>query len=120
MQPFRIPADLIHPARQASRLSLSALAGLALVLLAGCESTDGGASVSGSVYYGVGFSDPWYYGGYYDDPDIIVTPPVEPPGGNSGLKPTHPIATPPSAPAVSPRPMPAIPSTPMPRVGGRR
>ncbi len=89
------------------------LVALAMVAFTGCESTDGGGSnVSGSVYYGVGIYDPWYYGGYYDDPDIIVTPPpsrpVNPPG-----RPAHPIA-----PTPRPRPMPSIPS--MPRVGGRR
>jgi hypothetical protein len=105
------------------KTALGAAAGsiLMLTLFTGCESTDSGgsgsASVSGGVYYGAGLYDPWYYGGYYP-PDVIVTPP---PGGsrpdNGGLRPTHPIATPPSAPSVSP--MPSIPSTP--RVsGGRR
>jgi hypothetical protein len=80
---------------------------LALLAFTGCESTDGGGSVSGSVYYGVGFYDPWYYGGDYDDVDIIVTPPPsrpEPPP-----RPTHPIA-----PTPAPRPMPSIPSAPRP------
>ncbi len=36
---------------------------LAFGASAGCEST-GGGNVSGSVYYGTGFYDPWYYGGY--------------------------------------------------------
>jgi hypothetical protein len=76
----------------------------------GCESTDGGASVGGGVYYGVGYDDPWYYGGDWDDPDIIVTPPGDRPG--SGAHPEHPIARP--APAPAPRPMPAIPSAPRP------
>ena len=87
----------------------------ALVALTGCESTDGGGgSVSGSVYYGVGFYDPWYYGGYYDDPDIIVTPPPgeRPP---SGARPEQPIAKPPTVSAPRPMPMPSIPSRPMPR-----
>ena len=86
---------------------------VALSLLSGCSSTDGGGSVSGGVYYGVGFHDPWYYGGYYyDDPDVIVTPPDRP---SAPARPTHPIATPPAA---APRPMPSIPSTP--RVSARR
>jgi hypothetical protein len=95
--------------------------GLTLVLLVsisvftGCESTDGGGSVSGSVYYGVGFSDPWYHGGYYDDADIVVTPPDRP------VRPEQPIARPP---ASTPRAttMPSIPSAPrpMPRGGGGR
>lgn len=34
-------------------------------MFTGCESTDSGSSGSSSVsvYYGVGFYDPWYYGG---------------------------------------------------------
>ena len=78
----------------------------------GCESTDGG-SVSGGVYYGVGFYDPWYHGGYYyDDPDIIVTPPDRP---DNAPRPEHPIATP----TPTPRPTPSIPSTPRPMPRGR-
>jgi len=83
---------------------------LMLSTFTGCESTDGGASVSGGAYYGVGFYDPWYHGGYYyDDPDLIVTPPprpTEPPP-----RPVHPIAP---APAPRPMPMPSIPSAPRP------
>ena len=72
----------------------------------GCASPEGGSS-STEVYYGTGFYDPWYYGGYHDDVDIVVTPP--PP------RPTHPIARPP---AVGPRPMPmpSLPARPMPRM----
>ena len=89
----------------------AAAVALVLAWFTGCESTDGGGgSVSGSAYYGVGFHDPWYYGGYwYDDPDIIVTPPprpVEPPP-----RPVHPIAP---APAPAPRPTPSIPTMPRP------
>ena len=99
-------------------------AGLMLVLgvFTGCGTTDGGsASVSGSAYYGVGFSDPWYYGGYYP-PDVIVTPPPPggPPPGAPPVKPEQPIAKPPPAPAPAPRPLPSIPSTPMPRPAMRR
>jgi hypothetical protein len=92
---------------------LKLIAALALVLVAftGCESTDGGGSVSGGVYYGVGFNDPWYYGGYYDDPDIIVSPPPSRP--QPPPRPSHPIARPPA-----PRPMPSVPSRPRPM--GRR
>jgi hypothetical protein len=93
---------------------LSALS-LAMLASTGCESTGGGgSSVSGSVYYGVGFSDPWYYGDHYDDVDIIVTPPdTSPPGGSTPPpRPTHPIAP---APTPRPTPMPSIPRTPMPR-----
>lgn len=94
---------------------------LALFGLAGCASDDGGGgggTVSGGMYYGVGLYDPWYYGGYYNDADIIVTPPTRP-----DSRPPHvsqPIAKPPSA---APRPTPSIPSTPrpsMPRPSVRR
>lgn len=90
---------------------------IGLGALTGCESTDGGGSVSGSVYYGVGFYDPWYYGSYYDDVDIIVTPPDRP---ARPVHPEQPIARPPSN--VRPTPMPSIPSTPrpMPRPAMRR
>jgi hypothetical protein len=89
---------------------------LALLAFAGCESTDGGgSSVSGSEYYGVGFSDPWYYGDPYDDVDIIVTPPDRP-DGSPPPRPTHPIAP---APTPRPTPMPSIPRTPMPRARAR-
>ncbi len=96
--------------RGMTRMMAPALA-LVLGALTGCESTDGGGStqVSGSVYYGTGFYDPWYYGGYYP-PDVIVTPPPS----NPGARPSQPIA----------KPLPSIPSTPRPmpvsRVGGRR
>jgi hypothetical protein len=88
----------------------------ALVAFNGCESTErGGGSVSGGVYYGAGFYDPWYYGGYdCDDPDTIVAPP-----GNRhewGAHPEQPIARPGRTPTA--RPMPSIPSAP--RGSGRR
>ena len=100
-------------------LCKSTIAGLLLMLVlwAGCGSMDGGDSLSGSAYYGVGFSDPWYYGGYDNDADIIVTPPhPERPDGRP--RPVHPIARPPSGIGSSPRPMPSIPSSPRP--SGRR
>lgn len=89
---------------------------LALGVFTGCESTDGGGSTSGSVYYGVGIYDPWYYGGY-DDIDIDINPPDRP---DRPPRPEHPIARP--TPSPSPRPTPSIPSTPrpMPRGGGGR
>lgn len=97
-------------------LKVLALALVVIGFLAGCESDGGGGSVSGGVYYGVGFYDPWYYGGYHGDVGVIVTPP---PGGGSGSisRPSHPIATPPSS-SVRPTPMPSIPSVP--RVSARR
>lgn len=104
----------------ASRLKLIVALALAPVAFTGCESTEGGSTyVSGSVYYGTGFYDPWYYGGYYDDVDIVVTPPdrpTSPPGGTTPPpRPTHPIAP---TPAPRPTPMPSIPS--MPRASFRR
>jgi hypothetical protein len=87
----------------------------ALGVFTGCESTDGGGgSVSGGVYYGVGFYDPWYYGGYDDiDIDIDIDRPDRP---DRPPRPEHPIARP----TPSPRPTPSIPSSPrpMPRGGG--
>ncbi len=84
-----------------------AVCSLGLLILAGCASSDSGtAEVSGSMYYGAGFHDPWYYGAAYYPPDIIVTPPARP------VDPPHveqPIALRPT-----PRPLPSIPSTPRP------
>ena len=117
-----------------ARLAVSLL--LALAIFTGCESTDSGSTAATSnVYYGVGFYDPWYYGDYHYDGDIIVTPPSpgSPPVDRPPLsdpRPSQPIARPPSAsprptaassqPAA--RPMPSIPSTPRvaPRGGGGR
>ena len=90
------------------RFRLMAALSLALVAFTGCESTDS-SSVSGSMYYGAGFYDPWYYGGDCDDIDVIVTPPDRP---TPPPKPAHPIA--PVPPAPRPTPMPSIPSMPRP------
>ncbi len=101
-----------------AKQTLTAAAALVFFLgvFTGCGTTEGGgSSVSGSVYYGAGFYDPWYDGGYYP-PDVIVTPPP-------GRPPAHvelPIAKPPPALAPTPRPLPSIPSTPMPRPAMRR
>jgi hypothetical protein len=107
----------------AMSLKLLAALSLALVAMTGCESTDGGSSqVSGSVYYGVGFYDPWYYGDYCDDGDITVTPPDRPDRPDAPVRPEHPIANPPSVSVPRPTPMPSIPSAPrpMPRPAMRR
>jgi hypothetical protein len=110
---------------------------LALGAFTACESTDsGGTQVTSNVYYGVGFYDPWYYGDYDYDGDVVVTPPspgsppVDRPPSIQDPHPSHPIAQPPREsprpPAASPRPpaqpMPSIPSTPRPtpRAGGGR
>src|SRR5262245_9910104 len=73
--------------------ALKLVVGLAILLVAstGCETTDGGGGAAVGVYYGVGFYDPWYYGGYYDDPDIIVTPPDRPDRPSDRPRPEHPI-----------------------------
>jgi hypothetical protein len=95
----------------ASTLRHAAALAFALAAFTGCESTDGGGgNVSGSVYYGVGFYDPWYHDDYwYDDADIIVTPPPNRP--EAPPRPTHPIAP---TPAPRPMPAPSIPSMPRP------
>ena len=107
--------------KSAKRIArLGALLLAALGALSGCESTDGGGgSSSGSMYYGVGFYDPWYYGHYDYDHDVIVTPPPDRP--EPPVHPEHPIARPPTS-APRPTPMPSIPSAPRiaPRGGGRR
>ena len=92
---------------------LTAMLALTWFVFAGCESTDsGGGSVGGSVYYGVGVYDPWYYGGYWDDDvDVIVTPPDG--GHRPGARPTPPIAKPPTV-APRPTPMPSMPAAPRP------
>jgi hypothetical protein len=86
-------------------LKLFGALGLGLVIFAGCESTDGGSTqISGGVYYGAGFYDPWYYGPAYYPPNVVVPPPhVE-----------HPIVRPPPSSAPRPTPMPSIPSMPRP------
>lgn len=93
---------------------------MAVALFSGCESTDSGGGGGGnvSVYYGVGFYDPWYYGPGYYPPDIIVTPPDRPdrPVNPDRPRPEHPIANP--TPSPTPRAAPSIPS--MPRVSPRR
>ncbi|MBK9140174.1 MAG: hypothetical protein IPM17_15640 [Verrucomicrobia bacterium] len=90
-----------------------AVAALTAGVFAGCGSSGDGSNVSGGMYYGTGFADPWYHGGYYNDVDVIVTPP----GG--GARPEHPVARPLPAPAPAPRPMPSMPAAPRPMPRGR-
>jgi len=88
----------------------------------GCETT-GNESAQVNYYYGAGYYDPWYHGDYYDDRDIIVTPPPSNRPPDQGLRPTHPIATPPQVSSPSPQPRPSIPTQPRPASrggGGRR
>jgi len=97
-------------------LGLAVVLLLSAGLLTGCG-TGGSTTVHGSVSYGVGWYDPWYYGPGNYPPDVIVTPPPST---------DRPVA-PPERPAVSPHPEhpiakpPSIPSTPRPSPrGGRR
>lgn len=77
--------------------------GLLLGLVVGCQSTDRGGSVNGTAYYGLGAFDPWYYGGEWDDPDLIVTPPDR----EDWVRPSPPIA---NVPPPRPTPLPTIPA----------
>ena len=90
-------------------IKLVAVLLFALGIGGGCETTDGGGQAGANNYYGSGFRDPWYYGNYHDNGDVIVVPP---PGNapDNGLRPAHPIARPPGARP----PRPSIPSAPRP------
>lgn len=88
------------------------------VLANGCASNGGSGNVHGSVYYGAGWHDPYYYNqGMYNDVVVVPNPPdrpdrpVTPPAG-------QPRPTPLPAAGVAPRP--SIPSGPRPGGGGRR
>lgn len=99
---------------KASRAIL-AVALLAPFVFVACESTEStGSVVVSSADYSGGFHDPWYYGGYWDSPDLIVTPPP--------ARPEQPIAKPPPVTTPRPTPLPSIPATPrpMPRPAMRR
>ena len=100
------------------------LAGLlcAVAFLGGCANGGGSSQVHGSVYMGVGYSDPWYWGPCCNDV-VVIGPPdgSRPPNGSgSRPRPEHPIAKPPPSTPVA-RPLPAAaPPRPVaaPRVGG--
>src|SRR5262245_56530619 len=77
---FGIRISSAAPAALLTSLLLAA----ALIVFVGCESTDGGGNVSGSVYMGAGYYDTWYYGPGDCPPDIVVTPPDDRP------RPEHP------------------------------
>jgi len=104
----------LNPLRSLKRYKHRAPAALVLLSLAAftaCQTDElGTGTVYGAGYYSTGFYDPWYYGGYYDDVDIVVSPPDRP---DSSPRPSHPIANVPSA-----RPTP-MPSTPRPAPRGR-
>ena len=87
---------------------------LGTVFLVGCAS-GGSTQVSGSVYAGAGYYDPWYWGGCcYDQAVVVGPPPGRPSDGRPppGAHPEQPIAKP----SPSPRPTP----TPRPAARGRR
>ena len=105
-------------------VTLAATLLFALSTFTGCESTDGGHTHT--TVYTAGYYDPWYHGHYYDDGDIIVTPPPGNPP-DQDLRPAHPIANPPEVSRPKPPPRPSIPTRPRPsprggggRGGGRR
>lgn len=91
------------------RLCAILLIGCSAALASGCASDGTSSSVHGSVYYGVGWYDPYYYGGGWNG-DVVVVP--NPPGG------TQPRPTP--LPSALPAQRPSIPATPRPSGGGRR
>jgi hypothetical protein len=84
----------------ARRLVIATPLLMAICGLNSCE-TVGDSGTDSYSYYSSGFHDPWYYGDYYDDPDIIVSPPGD--WSDGPMRPAHPIARPPMA---GPRPMP--------------
>src|SRR6516162_6806805 len=84
---------------------------LTLGLCTGCETDNGGSTnVTAVNYYGVGYNDPWYHGGYYDDGDVIVVPPQPGNPPDQDLRPAHPIANPPEVSRPKPPPRPSIPT----------
>jgi hypothetical protein len=122
-------------ARTVCRASLLSL--LPSVLLLGACATSDYSNVGGSVYVGVGYSDPWYWGPccYPTPPAGVGPPPATPPGGGAGAPhPEHPIASPPGGgagaphpehpiatpPAAAARPMPSPRPAATPRGGGGR
>jgi hypothetical protein len=70
--------------------------------------------VHGSVYYGVGWYDPYYYGGGYGG-DVVVVP-------NPPDRPDRPVTQPRPTPlpATGAPSRPSIPAAPRPSGGGRR
>ncbi len=64
----------------------------------GCSSsmTSSPPAIQGSVYYGVGWGDPYFYGSpWYGGGHVVMPPPHRPP--------------------IRPKPMPTVPPRPMPR-----
>jgi len=82
---------------------------LGAALLAGCA-TGGSTQVSGSVYAGGGYYDPWYWGPCcYDQGVVVGPPPTRPSDGRPppGAHVEQPIAKPSPAPRPTPAPRPA-------------
>lgn len=76
------------------------LASLGLFLaLAGCSSSTGPSPIHGSVYYGYGWGDPYFYGSPWYNNNVVIMPPPHRP----------------SRPPVRPMPRPTVPVRPMPR-----
>jgi hypothetical protein len=105
-------------------LLLGFAVGAAASLSSCADYGDGEVHGSVSMYYGVGFYDPWYYGGGYYGPPVVVTPGPGHPGGPGGPdvggpRPEQPIAKPPQSRPPSARPTPAA-SRPAPRPTRRR
>ena len=87
-------------------LALAAIAAFCLLSACATDGTDR-VHVSGSIYYGVGYYNPYYgYGpGYY--PPVVVPPP-RPPAKPRPPRPENPIQR------SAPRSTPSIPSNPRP------
>ncbi|HKQ24853.1 MAG TPA: hypothetical protein VJT81_10470 [Burkholderiales bacterium] len=96
------------------RLCAMLLVACCAMLASGCAS-DGSSSVHGSVYYGVGWHDPYYYGGgWYGGAVVVPDPPNRPDRPDTGPRPT------PLPSSARPASRPSIPATPRPSGGGRR
>ncbi|MGQ0578244.1 MAG: hypothetical protein ACT4PQ_04955 [Betaproteobacteria bacterium] len=87
-------------------------------LTSGCASDGTSSSVHGSVYYGVGWYDPYYYGGDWNGDVVVVPNPPSRPERPETLPPDRPRPTP--LPSTRPAPRASIPATPRPGGGGRR
>ncbi len=99
-----------------NRLCAMLLLACCAVLASGCASDGTSASVHGSVYYGVGWSDPYYYGGGWGNDVVVVPNPPNRPERPDTLPGNQPRPTPLPAAGVASRP--SIPATPRPRGGG--
>jgi len=98
------------------RLCAMLLVACCAALAGSCASDGTSGSVHGSVYYGVGWHDPYYYNGGWDG-DVVVVP-------NPPSRPERPVTLPGDQPtplpATRPASRPSIPAAPRPGGGGRR